>query len=141
MIDILMLVDSYIRDDELIKKYVDTENNIFYNHYPEAESINGPIIVLDELSDPTPRIFGDNKIIAQNYLIQINVYTKSNTSYNARIARNEIMQRITDILSEEIGMENTSSSKPEYNPDYNVYLSIKRFSRTFYYDKNFEGEI
>ena len=135
MKDILEIVDNSIKDDPFIMKYVDVIQDIYYNQYPPVESINRPIIVLDEIDEPRAVEFGDNNIIAYSYLIQINVYAKGTSKFNARKIRNEISQRITDLLREKLSMNNTSSGKPEYDEDYDLYLSVRRFEGTFYFEK------
>lgn len=135
MKDILEIVDNSIKDDPFIMKYVDVIQDIYYNQYPPVESINRPIIVLDEIDEPRAVEFGDNNIIAYSYLIQINVYTKGSSKFNARKIRNEISQRIADLLREKLSMNNTSSGKPEYDEDYDLYLSVRRFEGTFYFEK------
>ncbi|MDG0860324.1 hypothetical protein [Staphylococcus equorum] len=121
-----------IINDEIINNSIDLDGNIHFSLYPNTSDIQKIAIVIDEISDPLNEAYGDNRSIAMSQTIQIDVFIKTNPRYNARLLRNEISQRISDLLEEKLSMTFVSSGKPEYDPDLKIYRSVRRYDGTFY---------
>ena len=119
-----MTVYNVLMADDDIKSRV--AGRIKFNLYPELENIITPYIVIDEVDDPLPHEYGDNDNLALSYLIQVDVYAST------RAERDEISYRISRLLKEELGMTNTSNAKPEYDSDYKLYQSARRYEGVFY---------
>lgn len=132
MMDLLTEVYNVLKQDELISSHIDVNRNIKFNEYPEVGSINDPYIVIDEVDDTLPVEYADNDNMALSYLIQIDVYTKVKSGVNARILRDEISYRISRILKEKLDMINTSNAKPEYDREFKLYRSARRYEGVFY---------
>ena len=130
MRDILMDIYNVLTVDEYIAEYVGTR--IRFNDFPDVKTINEPYIVIDEIDDPLPLEYADNDNLALSYLVQIDVYTKVKSGTNARLLRDEISYRISRLLKEELGMTNTSNAKPEYDREFNLYRSARRYEGVFY---------
>lgn len=124
MIDILMMIYNVLIKDETIREEVG--NRIKFNEYPEVEKITSTYIVLDLIDDTLPVEYADGDNMALSYLVQIDVYTKT------RIKRDELSYRISRILKEELGLENTANARPEYDKDFKIFRSARRYSGVFY---------
>ncbi len=134
MRDILMDIYNVIKDDNLISKHVD-KNRIRFNNYPEIKSIDAPWIIIDEIDDALPREYADDDNMALSYLVQIDVYTKVKTGVNARKLRDELSYKISRLLKEQLQMINTSNAKPEYDDEFKLYRSARRYEGVFYRDE------
>ena len=132
MRDLLSEIYAVLSQDEFVSETLDVNRNIKFNEYPETESINDTYIIIDEVDDTLPVEYGDNDNLALSYLIQIDVYTKIKDGINARKLRDELSYHISRILKEQLGMMNTSNAKPEYDGEYKLYRSARRYEGVFY---------
>lgn len=127
-----MDVYTALSQDEFIASNVDVNKHIKFHTMPETESLNAPYIVIDEVDDTLPTEYADDDNMALSYLIQVDVYTKVKSGINARKLRNEISYRISRILKNELGMTNTSNAQPEYDSEFGLYRSARRYEGVFY---------
>jgi hypothetical protein len=127
MRDILMDIYNVLMTDEDIQDYP-----IYFNEYPELSEINDVHIVIDEVDDSLPEEYADNDNMALSYLVQIDVYTKVKTGVNARLLRDKISYKISRLLKENLQMENTSNGKPEYDGEFKLYRSARRYEGVYY---------
>lgn len=134
MKDILMEIYNVLKNDEYIKKHVNVSSHITFNHYPEVESIQEPRIVIDEVDDTLPTEYADDDNLALSYLVQVDVYTKVKSGTNARVLRDELSYHISRLLKEQLNMDNTANGKPEYDSEFRLYRSSRRYEGTFYRD-------
>ena len=123
MIDILNTIYSVLKNDEKLMKLLNV-NNIKFNDYP------------DDFDDPIPELHYDGERVAYNYVVQIDVFVKANDSYNARLRRNEISQRISDLLWKELKAGQTSNLGNEYDKQFALYRSTRRYEAIFYEEEN-----
>ncbi|MCE4965303.1 hypothetical protein [Staphylococcus chromogenes] len=135
MIDILEKVYNVLINDESLMGLVDL-NNIKFNDYPDVQDITQPYIVLDDFDDPVPEEHVDGERIAYNYILQIDVFVTYSDEYNARKRRNEISQRISDLLWEKLNMGQVTNLGNEYDKDFSLYRSTRRYEAIFY-DENY----
>ena len=138
--DMLLEIFDVLRHDPYISEKLDPQQDITFNRYPETESITRPIIVIDELDEPMEREYADNDSLALSYLIQVDVFTKVQPGINARTLRDNLSDTILILLKEELGMTNVSSAKPEYDKDFKVYRSARRYEGTYYKEDILEGD-
>ena len=111
-------------------------NNIKFNDYPDVKDITQPYVVLDDFDDPIPELHYDGDRVAYNYIVQIDVFVKANDKYNARLRRNEISQRISDLLWKELKAGQTSNLGNEYDKQFALYRSTRRYEAIFYEEEN-----
>lgn len=130
MRDILMDIYNALIEDNYIAEVVG--DNINFNEWPEVSTIDEPYIVIDEVDDPLPQEHADDDNLMLSYLVQVDVYTKVKPGINARTLRNEVSYRISRILKEQLGMINTSNAKPEYDGEFKLYRSARRYEGVFY---------
>lgn len=132
MRDIYMDIYEVLMHDSMIQDHVDTSKHIHFDAYPEVEDINETRIVIAQVDDPLPEEYADNNNLALSYLVQIDVYTKVGVGINARRLKDEISYRIQRLLKDELDMTNTSNAKPEYNKEFKLYRSARRYEGVFY---------
>ncbi|WP_180529986.1 hypothetical protein [Staphylococcus haemolyticus] len=135
MIDILNTIYSVLKNDEKLTKLLNV-NNIKFNDYPDVKDITQPYVVIDDFDDPIPKLHYDGDRVAYNYIVQIDVFVKANDSYNARLRRNEISQRISDLLWKELKAGQTSNLGNEYDKQFALYRSTRRYEAIFYEEEN-----
>ena len=132
MRDILMDVYNVLKQDKYVNSVVDVNSHVTFNRYPELESIQDTWIVIDDIDDTLPFEYADDDNLALSYLIQVDVYTKVKDGINARTLRNELSYRISRLLKDELGMINTANAKPEYDEEFKLYRSARRYELTDY---------
>lgn len=129
MRDIMMEIYNVLIADAYVAEHVGASNIKFYA-YPEVGDINSPYIVIDEIDGTLPVEYADDKMLRESELIQLDVYTVRD-----RILCKNLDEHIKQIIWDELGMYNTSNSKPEYDKDYKIYRRASRFEGAFYNEK------
>lgn len=132
MDDITMKIYKAITENEEIMQHVQ-KNNIKFFNYPNAQEINDVVIVIDPLDTPTPSDYGDNDNLTYEYFYQIDVFVKQKQGINGRVLSDRLVFLLQIIMWEELGFGETSSMKPEYIKDFNIYRQAKRFEGKQYY--------
>src|SRR5699024_10114666 len=132
MRDIMMDVYNALIDDEFISSNVQL---IKFYEYTKPGSIDDHYNVMDEIDGELPMEYADNTPMAASELIQVDVYVRHRSDINARIMCKKLDNRIKEIIWGNLGMYNTSNSKPEYDVDFKLYRRASRFEGAFYYEK------
>lgn len=132
MDDIIMKIYEALINNEEIMKIV-TKNNIKFFDYPNAQEIKDIVIVIDPLDTPKPDDFADNDNLTYEYLYQIDVFVKQNKGINGRVLSDRLVFLIQRMMWEVLGFGETSSIKPEYIKEFNIYRQAKRFEGKQYF--------
>ncbi|MBE9421037.1 hypothetical protein [Staphylococcus epidermidis] len=132
MDDITMKIYEALINNEEIMKLV-TKNNIKFFDYPNAQEIKDIVIVIDPLDTPKPDDFADNDNLTYEYLYQIDVFVKQNKGINGRVLSDRLVFLIQRMMWEVLGFGETSSIKPEYIKEFNIYRQAKRFEGKQYF--------
>ncbi|MCG1155611.1 hypothetical protein [Staphylococcus epidermidis] len=132
MDDIIMKIYKALINNEEIMKLV-SKNNIKFFDYPNAQEIKDIVIVIDPLDTPKPDDFADNDNLTYEYLYQIDVFVKQNKGVNGRVISDRLVFLIQRIMWEVLGFGETSSIKPEYIKEFNIYRQAKRFEGKQYF--------
>lgn len=135
MIDILNVIYDQITSDKQLMNLVE-KPNIKFNNFPDEQDIDKPYIVLDDFDDPIPEVYTDGERIAYSYIVQIDVFVKYSDEYNARLRRNEISQRISDMLWKNLKISQTTNLGNEYDENFSLYRSTRRYEAIFYEEEN-----
>lgn len=130
MKDILLEVFNLLVEDKQLMRWVN-KSNIKFNQYPDVKDKIKPYIVIDDYDDPIPEWHSDGERIAYNYAFQIDVMVKYSDEYNARKRRNEISNRISDILWKN-QIKHVRNLGNEYDKDLALYRSTRRYEAIFY---------
>jgi hypothetical protein len=132
MDDITMKIYEAITNNEEIMQHVQ-KNNIKFFDYPNAQEVKDVVIVIDPLDTPTPTNFGDDDNILYEYFYQIDVFVKQNNGINGRVLSDRLVFLLQRIMWERLGFGETSSIKPEFIKDFNLYHQAKRFEGKQYF--------
>ncbi|WP_145349686.1 hypothetical protein [Staphylococcus epidermidis] len=132
MEDITTKIYEAIINNEEIMKLV-PKNNIKFFDYPNAQEIKDIVIVIDPLDTPKPDDFADNDNLTYEYLYQIDVFVKQNRGINGRVLSDRLVFLIQRMMWEVLGFGETSSIKPEYIKEFNIYRQAKRFEGKQYF--------
>ena len=125
------IYDAIINNEEIMKHV--PKNNIKFFDYPNAQEIKDIVIVIDPLDTPKPDDFADNDNLTYEYLYQIDVFVKQNQGVNGRVLSDRLVFLIQRIMWEVLGFGETSSIKPEYIKEFNIYRQAKRFEGKQYF--------
>lgn len=127
-----MKIYEAITDNEEIMQHVQ-KNNIKFFDYPNAQEVKDVVIVIDPLDTPTPTNFGDDDNILYEYFYQIDVFVKQNNGINGRVLSDRLVFLLQRMMWEVLGFGETSSMKPEYIKEFNIYRQAKRFEGKQYF--------
>lgn len=130
--DITKKIYQAIITNQEVMSYVNHENISFFD-YPNANEIDGNVIVIDPLDTPTPTDFGDDDNLTYEYFYQIDVFVKNKPNMNGRVVSDKLIFLIQRIMWEQLGFGETSAVKPEYIKEFNLYHQAKRFEGKQYY--------
>ena len=125
------IYDAIINNEEIMKHV--PKNNLKVFDYPNAQEIKDIVIVIDPLDTPKPDDFADNDNLTYEYLYQIDVFVKQNKGVNGRVISDRLVFLIQRIMWEVLGFGETSSIKPEYIKEFNIYRQAKRFEGKQYF--------
>ncbi|WEZ09578.1 DUF3168 domain-containing protein [Priestia flexa] len=116
-----MMYEIYdvLKADPLIQEKV--ANRIKFYEYPPINEMNGVYIVIDPLDTPIPSDYGSNRIIAEEYLYQIEVWSKS--SFNTKAVAREIR----DVLRSKLGVTQYGSGLDEFDKDTKIFRDARRY--------------
>lgn len=124
--DILDKVRKIIKDDEVVKPYVESEKDglrIKYFEYPETADMEGSWIVLESIINGLPSDYADDTWVAYDYLIHIEVWSRN------REDNQVLATRIRDLLWENLKFKQ-SDSIDEY--DLGIYRDARRYEGKLY---------
>lgn len=130
--DVTQKIYQAIIANKEIMSYVNHEDVKFFD-YPNANEIDGNVIVIDPLDTPTPTDFGDDDNLTYEYFYQVDVFVKNKPNMNGRVVSDKLIFLIQRIMWEQLGFGETSSVKPEYIKEFNLYHQAKRFEGKQYY--------
>ncbi|GKV67502.1 MULTISPECIES: hypothetical protein [unclassified Sporosarcina] len=121
--DVMMTIYNALMADEYIKQQA--TGRIKFYEYPATGDVSGPYIVIDPLSPPLPDAYGDNEPIADSYIYQIDVWTKSRT------VTKEIAKRVGKIMRD-LGYGYFAGGVDEWDKDTGIYRDARRYRNTIY---------
>lgn len=127
----MKIYEALINNEEIMKLV--TKNNIKFFDYPNAQEIKDIVIVIDPLDTPKPNDFADNDNLTYEYLYQIDVFVKQDKGINGRVLSDRLVFLIQRMMWEVLGFGETSSIKPEYIKEFNIYRQAKRFEGKQYF--------
>ena len=132
MEDMTIQVYQALTNNKELMSLVDKRNIKFFD-YPNAQDVTDTVVVIDPLSTQIPSDFADDDNLTYTYLFQIDVFVKQKTNVNGRIVSDKVIFLIQRIMWETLGFGETSSIKPEYIKDFNLYRQAKRFEGKQYF--------
>lgn len=125
MRDLMMEMYTAFQADELLAEHVE---EIKFFDYPNANDINEPIIVIDDLSSPIPDDYSDNQPLTYINIYQIDLFVKQNSNINGRLLSGRLILRVQEIMWKQFGFHTSMAGKPDYNKDFNLYRQTISFT-------------
>lgn len=121
--DVMMDIYNAMMANDYIKQQA--KGRIKFYEYPPTGDVSGPYIVIDPLSPPLPDVYGDDEPIADSYMYQIDVWTKSRT------VTKEIAKRVGKIMRD-LGYGYFAGGVDEWDKDTGIYRDARRYRNTIY---------
>lgn len=115
---------SLIADDYIAEK---AKGRIKFYEYPETGEVGNAYIVIDPLDVPTPSDFADDTWLTDDYLYQIDVWSKD------RQVTRKIAKHIRPAMRS-IGFGQTSGGVDEYDKDTGIFRDARRYRGKIYRD-------
>lgn len=106
-------------------------NRIKFYEYPEPNDVKETHIIIDPISAPVPATFADDKWLTDDYMFQIDVWSKNMEE------RNLIANTIREIMWRQLNFRQTDGMD-EYDNDYDVFRDARRY-RGKAYRKDFDS--
>lgn len=120
----LLLADSVVNDL--------AGNRIKFYKYPEPSDVKETHIIIDPLDPPKPGDYADDKWLTDDYLFQIDVWSKD------LIERDNIALKIRKIMLEKLNFKQLPGGIDEWDEDYDIYRDARRY-RGKAYRKDFNN--
>lgn len=99
---------------------------IKFYEYPAAGDVSGPCIVIDPIAPPLPGDYADNSWLTDDYLFQIEVWSKSMEETES------IAKQIRTVMWKELGFSQTGAGVDEWDRDTGVYRDARRYRGKIY---------
>ncbi len=115
-----LVADNYIPEKTKFKNEDDEyDYRIYFYEYPEAKDIKETHIIIDPISAPVPAVFADDKWLTDDYMFQIDVWSKDMTE------RDAIAIKIRHLMWD-LNFRQTDGMD-EYDNDYDVFRDARRY--------------
>jgi Protein of unknown function (DUF3168) len=115
---IYRIYDAFL-SDSLIQSKVG--ERIKFYEYQAAGDVTGPCIVIDPLAPPLPGDYADNTWLTDDYLFQIEVWSKSLEDTES------IAKQIRQVMWKVLGFAQTGTGIDEWDQDTGVYRDARRY--------------
>ncbi|TYR81115.1 DUF3168 domain-containing protein [Priestia megaterium] len=120
----LYAVYDALKTSTLIAEKVD--KRIKFYEYPPTETMQGVYIVIDPLESPKPTDYADNKWLAEEYLYQIEVWSKSLADTQA------VAKEVQRVLRNELGFGQYGGGVDEWDKETGIYRDARRYRGKIY---------
>lgn len=108
-----------LKADSLIQDKVGSR--IKFYEYPETGNMKETYIIIDPLDTPKPSDYADDKWLTEDYLYQIEVWSKSLTD------RDAVAKQIQILMWKEFHFRDTGGGVDEWDKDLNIYRDARRY--------------
>jgi len=123
----LMTIYNALIEDELIVEKAG--NRIKFYEYPEQSTLEELFVIIDPLDTPMPSDYADNKWLTEDYLVQIDVWSKvydESRSLEIYYDTKAVAKRVQKIMWD-LGFGNYGGGLDEYDSDYKIYRDARRY--------------
>jgi hypothetical protein len=120
-----LTADTYIKEQTGYTNKGKTNFRIKFFEYPETGNLAGPYIIIDSLTPPLDSDYGDDEPITEEYLYQVDVWTKD------RNVTKELARRVKKVLRAN-GFYYFAGGVDEYDPDTKIFRDARRFRGKVY---------
>lgn len=127
--DMMMIIYNAMMEDAYIKSQA--TGRIKFYEYPETGDVVNPYIVIDPLGPPLSADYADNVPLTDDYLYQIDVWTKN------RAVKTELAKRVSKVMRS-LGFGYFGGSADDYDKESGIYRDARRY-RGKAYTEEFEA--
>lgn len=119
------IYNALIADEDISEKVKfknedeEYEYRIKFFEYPEAKDVKETHIIIDPMSTPKPGDYADDKWLTDDYMFQIDVWSKDMTE------RDAIASKIRHLMWQ-LNFRQTDGID-EYDKDYDIYRDARRY--------------
>ncbi|MGH2319395.1 tail completion protein gp17 [Planococcus sp. SE5232] len=121
--DIIMNLYNALMADPYINQHA--AGRIKFYEYPATSSVTQPFIIIDPLSPPLDTDYADDDSLAEEYLYQVDVWTKD------RKITKELASRVKKALRNN-GFYYYAGGVDEYDAATKIYRDARRFRKKVY---------
>lgn len=118
------IYNELIKDEYILEH---AAGRIKFHKYPETKSIKETHIIIDPLDVPKPDDFADNNWLTDDFLYQIDVFSKDDDICD------EIAKRIQIIMWNNLNFVQVGGIS-QYDEDYDLYRDARRYRGKSYRD-------
>lgn len=97
------------------------ENRIKFYDYPSTDKMQGVYIVIDPLEPPRPGDYADNQWLTEEYLFQIDVWSKNMDDTKA------VAKEVQKVMWQKLGFGLDSPGPDDYDKDTGIYRDARRY--------------
>ncbi|WP_256815562.1 hypothetical protein [Cytobacillus sp. Bac17] len=116
--------DAFLADPLIQEK---VGRRIKFYEYPSTTDLEkGPYVVIDPLDTPIPKDYADNKWLTEDYLFQIEVWSKSLAD------RDAVSKQIRKVMWDKLGFAQSGGGVDEWEKDLNIYRDARRYRGKVY---------
>lgn len=112
-----------LKADALIQEKVG--DRIKFYEYSETGDVSGPVIIIDPIAPSMPADFADNQWLTEDYLYQIDVWSKSMSDTK------DIADRIRKVMWS-INFGQSATGPDEWDKDTGIYRDARRYRGKVY---------
>lgn len=124
-------IHNALIEDSVINDLVG--GRIKFYEYPEAKNMKETHIIIDPLSPPQPGDYADNTWLTDDYLLQVDVWSKSMEE------RDLIASTIRNIMLKKLGFRQYGGNGiDEWDKEYDIFRDARRY-RGKAYRKDFNN--
>ncbi|WP_299090345.1 DUF3168 domain-containing protein [uncultured Metabacillus sp.] len=105
--------------DTLIQEKVGSR--IKFYEYPATGDVTGPYIIIDPLGPPIPGDYADNEPLTDEYLYQVEVWSKSLSDTGI------IAKQIRKVLRKNLGIPQYGTGVDEWDQETAIYRDARRY--------------
>lgn len=124
--DVMMIIYNSLMEDDYIKGQA--KGRIKFYGYPETGDVVSPYIVIDPLGPPLPTDYADNEPLTDDYIYQIDVWTKSRTTTK------ELAKRVSKVMRS-LGFGYFAGGVDDYDDETGIFRDARRYRGKAYTDE------
>jgi hypothetical protein len=103
-----------------------TSGRIKFYKNPEAGDVSGPYVIIDPLITPKPGDYADNEWLTEEYLYQIEVWSKNESDTET------LAKKIQKVMWKTLGYANYGIGADEWDKDLGIFRDVRRYRGKVY---------
>lgn len=124
--DVMTIIYNAMMADDYIKNKA--TGRIKFYEYPETGDVINPYIVIDPLGPPLPTDYADNTPLTDDYIFQIDVWTKD------RLITKELAKQVSKTMRS-LGYGYFAGGVDDYDKETGIFRDARRYRGKAYTDE------